>query len=248
LHELKHRALDPLSSRDVEPLHVDLADDVGDGDALQGAIDDPWVDVGGATRGRRIPEVLGDLLDHLGHRPAPGSDALDLRAREERRGEHGRLPRAEVLRRKVVAGQRLKVAVDIARPDVVPAPVLFIRQELAVPVVAFLECAHHAGQARIFDHLDAALPALGGEVERHLRTLDLHVPSPDRRQTERAVVSGIRLAPRPEGPFVQQPHREREGLVLRGSARPERAIAVGTDRREGLGEPLDPVELLDVPA
>ena len=108
--------------------------------ALEEAIDDPRVDVGGAAHRGCIAQVLRDLLHHAGHRTAPGRDALSISAlAKQRRGQHGRLPRAEVLRREIVAGRLLEVGIDVARPDVVPASILFIGQEFVVPVPAFLE-------------------------------------------------------------------------------------------------------------
>ena len=55
-------------------------------------------------------------------------------------------------------------------------------------------------------------------------------------------------APRPERPLVEQPDRERERLLLREATRPERVVALFPQARQRLREPLDPVELLDVPA
>src|SRR3954452_511484 len=219
--QIEYGPFDPRLDRGTrERSGLEVAD--GSLDRVPGPelVEDPRIDIGGATDGGRVAEVLRDLPHRGAHVALPGS--LRRRAgpngvalRDEDGREHRRVPGTEVLRREGPAGDLADVVVDVARTNVVPSVARAVREELRTSGAATLESSHHLRDGGIDDRLDAVLAALRDEVEHPLvavqpRVLLLHGGEP-----VGAVLFGVRLGADTEEAPIEEPRRTGEDPLCR---------------------------------
>ena len=117
------------------------------------------------------------------------------------------MPGAEVLRGELVADLLLDVLVDLVGAHVLPAVAVAVGDQVlgaAAPAPHRLDRLAHRPVA---DRLDAALAALGGEVEDHLAVADRDVFAEQGRDAVALVGFGVELAADPEEAEVEEPHR-----------------------------------------
>jgi hypothetical protein len=110
---------------------------------------------------RRVAQVRRDRLD----RRADLALACRARARvlgvgcQRDGGEHGGIPRAEVLGRELAAAAALDVVVDVLGAQLAEATVLAVGQQLR-PASPALELADHLQRLRVFDPLAVGIAVL----------------------------------------------------------------------------------------
>src|SRR4051794_37259310 len=91
------------------------------------------------------------------------------------------MPGAEVLRRELLPGLLLKVAVDVLGANVTPGAVFAEDQEIAGPAAPAAHRLDRALDLGVADRLHAVLAALRREVEDDLFALDRDMLAQDRR-------------------------------------------------------------------
>src|ERR1700691_4322043 len=172
-----------------------LAERGSDRAAVLVQVDDAGIYVGGPGYRRGVAQVGGDLGHDAGDGALAGGVAAvgALRHGQAYRGQHGRVPGAEVLGRVISSGYLPEVVVDVRRRDVVPAPAGPVHQQLVLGY-----------------RLLAMLGALGGILEYELPPGERDVLLPDGGQAEGTVLLRVLLAARAEEAKIDQPDSGRE--------------------------------------
>ena len=182
-------------------------------------------------------------------RPACERSSSSPRARSGQldRGEHGRVPGPEVLRRVVAAGDRLQVLVDLRGLDVGPAAATRpIGEQLVAAAVAILERLDRRYHQRVGDLLLVVERALRLVAEAGDRAADLDVLAPQGREAEGLVLLRVALAADPEEAEVEQLHRTGQDPVSDEAAPGEVGAGALAHRRQRPREGLHLGELLAV--
>src|SRR4051794_30601506 len=209
--QVEHRLLDAALDRRLADVGLLRQVDQHrlDREALPEAVEDARVYICRACDRGGIAEEVRDLLHRVADHPlVRGLDLAPLRVGgcERDGGQHRSGPRAELLRRVLVAGRLLHVGTDVRGLDVAPlAVVVAVGEELVASPAAALQLADDLGH-RLVDHVaDVADPALAGEVEvdRVVR-IDRDVLLAHRRQAVRIVVLGVALAADPQEAAIEQ--------------------------------------------
>src|SRR5688572_5683361 len=164
------------------------------------------MDVALAADGTRVAEMARDLVDDHVHGAGDAGFRIRQRnLREQRQRPDRAAPRPEILRAEIAAaGGLADIVVDVLRGDRTPfAAAVDVLEEMLTR--QFLDAADDLGNAPV-DKLQ--LPFLAGlalEGEAQLRSFDLDMPSPQRRQPEAFVVSRINRIADADHRVVEQP-------------------------------------------
>src|SRR5581483_11275991 len=170
------------------------------------------------------------------------------RAGERGGGDHGRVPRAEVLGAELLAEHGLEVVVDLVGADRVPAAAIAVREQLWTAAAPALELIQQSCGAPVVDDLHAFDAALGRIVEAQQGVVDRHVLFMQGRQAEAAVVLRVDLVADAEEPEVQEPDGAGEDAHAGGLLAAQVAQDAAAQPRLILAEAQHPVELLPAPA
>src|ERR1700691_1521110 len=189
-----------------------LAERGSDRAAVLVQVDDAGIYVGGPGYRRGVAQVGGDLGHDAGDGALAGGVAAvgALRHGQAYRGQHGRVPGAEVLGRVISSGYLPEGVADVRRRDVVPAPTGRVHQHLVPAAAPPPQAPHHGAHLVLGYRLLAMLGALGGILEYELPLGERDVLLPDGGQAEGTVLVRVLLAPRAEEAKIDQPDSGRK--------------------------------------
>jgi hypothetical protein len=140
-----------------------------DRDPLLEPFEDPRIEVRGPAHSGGVAELIGDVRHDArdgstARRPA----ARRIGTREQDRGEHGRVPGPEILRRELLTGELLHALVDVGGSDVTPPAPLVVCEELGSSAPSSQERAEELPEVRVADRDEPSRAALRAETERGL--------------------------------------------------------------------------------
>src|SRR5581483_7218188 len=152
---------------------------------------------------------------------------------------------AEILARKLLAGDGLKIGVDVGRLDRVRRAIVadVVKQRLAGQL---LHAAHDARKSRIGERHFVTHTALAAEAKAQLRTAHAHLPLAQRRQAERSVLARILLVADANESTLQQTHHGGEHLLARQAGPRQIARHLPANARQGAAECREPRVLVGV--
>src|SRR5439155_10195072 len=197
---------------------------------------------GAAHRGR-VPELLRRRFDRALDLPLPLRLARSLPLHCQRdRAEQRAGPGAEILRREILADDRLDVLVHVAILHVAELPAVDEGEQLLR--LHRLQRRHDARHLGIVDRPLLRFSPLADVVERQRAPLHLHVLGADRGQAVRRLRLHALVVADAEEALVDEPHdRRKDALAVEVGALEIRAHAAA-EARQRLAELDDAPELL----
>ena len=204
--------------------------------------DDAGVDVRLPADGRRIAELFRDAFDGLDDGRLRFCHAFGVHGGQLQGAAHRGLPRTEVFRAEVVAGDGAQIVVDVFGAH---------RMRLARLVEILEELLTRQVSAGFDDARDPAvahrhllhLPAFAAEMKPNFRRRDVDVLVLERRQAVRIVVARVFLVADPERRFFEQRNDRRQNLFARQPGQPHIDGDRGANRRQSFGEVNHAIEL-----